>query len=78
MAPMATVAGTASSVIGAAQLTIGAVLGGVLDRFFDGTIQPLAIGFALAGAATVVAVTVARRMPDEPARLATAAAEPVT
>ena len=78
MAPMAAVAGTASSVIGAAQLTIGAVLGGVLDRFFDGTILPLSIGFVLASAATVAAVTVARRVPDEPAQLATAGAEPVT
>ncbi len=78
MAPMAAVAGTASSVIGAAQLTIGAVLGGVLDRFFDGTIVPLSIGFGLASAATVVAVTLARRTTDGPAHLATAAAEPVT
>lgn len=43
--------------IGAAQLTIGAVLGGVLDQLFDGTILPLAIGFVLAAAATVAAVT---------------------
>lgn len=57
MDPMASVAGTASSVIGAAQLTIGAVLGGVLDQLFDGTILPLAIGFVLAAAATVAAVT---------------------
>ena len=77
MAPMATVAGTASSVIGAAQLTLGAVLGGVLDRFFDGTILPLSIGFAIAATCTVVAVTVARRVPDEPVELVVAGAEPV-
>lgn len=76
MAPMAAVAGTASSVIGAAQLTLGAVLGGVLDRFFDGTILPLAIGFVIASACTVVAVTVARRMTDEPVDLVPVGVEP--
>lgn len=65
MAPMAAVAGTASSVIGAFQLVFGALLGSVLDRFFDGTILPLAIGFALSGTATTLAVTLARR--DRPA-----------
>lgn len=59
MAPMAAVAGTASSVIGAAQLTIGAVLGGVLDRFFDGTILPLATGFAIAAVVSTGAVVLA-------------------
>jgi MFS transporter, DHA1 family, multidrug resistance protein len=63
MDPMAAIAGTASSVLGAAQLTLGAVLGGVLDRFFDGTILPLAIGFVLAAVATVVAVRAAGSPP---------------
>ncbi|MDE0801857.1 MAG: multidrug effflux MFS transporter [Acidimicrobiales bacterium] len=67
MAPMAAVAGTASSVIGAFQLAIGASLGGVLDRFFDGTITPLAIGFVLSAAATTVAVFSARRADVAPA-----------
>lgn len=67
MAPMAAVAGTASSVIGAFQLVIGASLGGVLDRFFDGTITPLAIGFVLSATATSVAVWSARRADVEPA-----------
>lgn len=61
MAPMAAVAGTASSVIGAFQLVIGASLGGVLDRFFDGTITPISIGFVLSGCATAAAVWSARR-----------------
>lgn len=69
MAPMASVAGTASSVIGAAQLTLGAVLGGVLDRFFDGTILPLSIGFVLASVLTVAAVTAARRVPADDVEL---------
>lgn len=75
MAPMAAVAGTASSVIGAAQLTLGAVLGGVLDRFFDGTIVPLAIGFVLAAAATVLAVVAARRAPAQPVDVVAARSE---
>lgn len=76
MAPMASVAGTASSVIGAAQLTLGALLGGILDRFFDGTIVPLSIGFVLAAILTVAAVTVARRVPAEPVDVWAAGAEP--
>lgn len=45
MQPMAAVAGTASSVIGAVQLAVGALLGAVLDRAFDGTVTPLSVGF---------------------------------
>jgi len=44
MAPMGRLAGTASSVIGAVQLSIGAVLGSLLDRAFDGTVLPLSVG----------------------------------
>lgn len=44
MAPMGRLAGTASSVIGAAQLSAGAVLGSLLDRAFDGTVLPLSVG----------------------------------
>lgn len=45
MHPMGSIAGTASSVIGAVQLAVGALLGAALDRMFDGTILPLAVGF---------------------------------
>lgn len=61
MGPMASVAGTASSVIGAAQLSVGAVLGGLLDRAFDGTITPLAVGFVGAAVVSVVAIGIAGR-----------------
>jgi len=44
MAPMGRLAGTASSVVGAVQLSAGAVLGAVLDRAFDGTVLPLSVG----------------------------------
>ena len=49
MAPMAAVAGTASSVIGSVQIAVGAVLGAILDRAFDGTVRPLALGFLVFG-----------------------------
>ncbi len=49
MAPMAQVAGTAASLIGATQVAGGALLGAVLDRTFDGTIRPLATGFVAYG-----------------------------
>lgn len=45
MEPMAAVAGTASSLIGAVQVAVGALLGSVLDRAFDGTVLPLSLGF---------------------------------
>lgn len=61
MAPMAEVAGTASSVIGSVQVAVGALLGSVLDRAFDGTIQPLATGFLVYGLAALALVTWAER-----------------
>lgn len=45
MQPMAAVAGTASSVIGTVQIGLGALLGSLLDRTFDGTVGPLSWGF---------------------------------
>ena len=45
MAPMASIAGTASSFIGSVQIAGGALLGAVLDRAFDGTMRPMAFGF---------------------------------
>jgi len=64
MEPMAAVAGTASSVLGAAQLTLGAVLGGLLDQAFDGTILPLSIGFAAAATVAIGAVAAGGRHLD--------------
>ncbi|MEX1165021.1 MAG: multidrug effflux MFS transporter [Nitriliruptor sp.] len=45
MTPMGAIAGTAASVIGATQIAVGALLGALLDRTFDGTIIPLSFGF---------------------------------
>lgn len=46
MGPMGAMAGTASAVIGTISTALGAVLGSILDRAFDGTILPLAYGFS--------------------------------
>lgn len=61
MEPMARVAGTASSILGAAQLGVGALLGSLIDRSFDGTILPLALGFAGYGLAAFALVLWAER-----------------
>lgn len=61
MAPMASVAGTASSVIGAVQIAIGALLGAQLDRAFDGTVLPLSFGFLGYGVVALALVVWAER-----------------
>lgn len=61
MGPMARVAGTASSILGAAQLGVGALLGSLIDRAFDGTIVPLALGFGGYGLAALFLVLWAER-----------------
>ena len=80
MQPMGAIAGTASSVIGALQLGFGALLGSVLDRFYDGTVLPLSVGFLLYGLAAAALVLWAehgrlfRRL--EPAGQSPSAAQP--
>jgi DHA1 family bicyclomycin/chloramphenicol resistance-like MFS transporter len=61
MMPMGAIAGTASSVIGATQIAVGALLGLVLDQAFDGTILPLSLGFLGYGLLALVLVLVAER-----------------
>jgi len=45
MEPMGEVAGTASALIGTAQVGGGALLGSLIDSAYDGTITPLAVAF---------------------------------
>ena len=45
MVPMGAVAGTAASIMGAAQIAGGALLGSITDQAFDGTVRPMAYGF---------------------------------
>ena len=49
MEPLGHVAGTASSVMGVISFTGGAVLGAAVGQAFDGTLVPLAAGFAVFG-----------------------------
>ena len=53
MDPMGEVAGTAAAIVGAMSAAGGAVLGTLIDRAYDGTIMPLALGFM---ASSVVAL----------------------
>jgi DHA1 family bicyclomycin/chloramphenicol resistance-like MFS transporter len=45
MNPMGKVAGTAAAVIGTVSTAVGAGLGAILDRLFDGTVLPFSLGF---------------------------------
>jgi MFS transporter, DHA1 family, multidrug resistance protein len=76
MAPMAAIAGTASSVIGAMQIVAGATLGALLDRAFDGTIRPLSFGFLGYGLAAAALVRLAPREPAAGATMQPDAAHP--
>lgn len=61
MDPMGEVAGMASAVIGTISTAGGAALGAVLDRLFDGTVRPLALGFSVLGLVALGLVTWAER-----------------
>jgi DHA1 family bicyclomycin/chloramphenicol resistance-like MFS transporter len=45
MNPMGKVAGTAAALIGTVSTALGAGLGAILDRLFDGTVLPFTLGF---------------------------------
>lgn len=61
MTPMAAVAGTAASVIGAVQIALGALLGSLVDRAFDGTVRPLLVTYAVFGLVAFALVLYAER-----------------
>jgi DHA1 family bicyclomycin/chloramphenicol resistance-like MFS transporter len=61
MQPMAEVAGTASSITGALQTGLGALLAAVVDRAFDGTVTPLCLAFAGYGAVALLLILWAER-----------------
>jgi MFS transporter, DHA1 family, multidrug resistance protein len=61
LAPMGSVAGTASAVIGTVPTAVGALLGSVLDRAFDGTVLPVSVGFLGYGVLALALVLVAER-----------------
>ncbi len=47
MRPLARVAGTGAAILGMVSGVVGALIGGFIDRQFDGTVTPLAIGFVV-------------------------------
>jgi len=49
MDPMGEMAGTASALIGTAQIGGGALIGTLIDRAYDGSVTPLAIAFLVVG-----------------------------
>jgi DHA1 family bicyclomycin/chloramphenicol resistance-like MFS transporter len=61
MEPVGQVAGSGSALFGAVTASGGAVLGGLIARAFDGTVAPFALGLALSGLATIVAVALTER-----------------
>jgi len=61
MDPVGAVAGTASALIGTISTAGGAVLGLLLDRAFDGTVLPHAVGFLIYGAIGLGIVAVTER-----------------
>lgn len=61
MEPLGDIAGTASSVQGFVSTCLAALFGLAIGQAFDGTIVPLAAGFAIAGLLTLAAVLAAER-----------------
>ena len=47
MEPLGGVAGTGAAILGMVPGVVGSVIGGLIDRQFDGTITPLAFGFVI-------------------------------
>lgn len=56
MEPLGSVAGTASSLIGAFTTLVGALCGLAVGQSFDGTVIPLAVGFLILGGLTFLVV----------------------
>lgn len=54
--PLGHIAGIANSVISTVQTLISVIIGGTIGQLYDGSIQPLVIGFALCGTMTLVIV----------------------
>ncbi|HQF30510.1 MAG TPA: multidrug effflux MFS transporter [Hyphomicrobiales bacterium] len=61
MEPLGRIAGTAASFVGAFSTTVSALAGWLIGRQFDGTVAPIALGFAGLGLACLVTVLVTER-----------------
>lgn len=61
MQPVGRVAGTASALLGAVSMAVGAVTGSLIDQRFDGTVRPLSIAFFVSAVLAIVCFAAARR-----------------
>lgn len=61
MEPLGAIAGTASSALGFAQTVIGGLVGAAIGQTFDGTVFPLAAGYATVSAVSLVMVLIAEK-----------------
>jgi len=61
MEPLGAIAGTASSTLGFAQTVGGGVVGALIGQAFDGTIFPLAAGYAVVSAISLAMVLIAEK-----------------
>jgi len=61
MEPLGAIAGTASSTLGFAQTVGGGVVGALIGQAYDGTVFPLAAGYALVSAVAIAMVLIAEK-----------------
>lgn len=61
MEPLGAIAGTASSTLGFAQTVIGGLVGAIIGQTYDGTVFPLAAGYAVVSALSLLMVLIAER-----------------
>ncbi|MCZ4288674.1 multidrug effflux MFS transporter [Hoeflea alexandrii] len=61
MEPLGAIAGTASSTLGFAQTVGGGLVGALIGQAYDGTVFPLAAGYALVSAVAVAMVLIAEK-----------------
>lgn len=61
MRPLAEVAGTGAAILGMVSGTLGAIVGEIINRQFDGTITPLAVGFVVSSIVAIAAWQQAER-----------------
>jgi len=64
--PLGHIAGTATSVISSVQTLLSVVVGGVIGQSYDGTVQPLVLGFSICGVSTLVLIIYARNISPNP------------
>ena len=61
MEPLGAIAGTASSTLGFTQTVGGGIVGALIGQAYDGTIFPLAAGYALVSGVALVMVLIAEK-----------------